>query len=197
MTAHLGTSGWYYDHWVSAFYPESFSKRKWLEYYAQDFDTVEVNSTFYHPAKEKTLQGWHERTPDNFVFALKGAGFITHRKKLQDVEEPLKNFYGQCRMLKGKMGPVLFQLPPSMHKDTGRLENFLRLLDKYYRYAVEFRHESWFCDEVYDLLRKYRVACCVVSAPGVAVRVRQDCGRLRVHTLARSQQLVLVQLHRG
>lgn len=165
-TYHIGCSGFYYNDWKGLFYPEDLPKKKWLEYYAETFDTVEINNSFYRMPKEKTVQGWYDRVPENFSFTLKGSRYITHIKKLKDVGESVAYFYHLADILAEKLGSVLWQLPPAFRKNTERLEEFCRLLQPQYKNVLEFRHQSWFDEEVYDIMRKYQVAYCVISAPG-------------------------------
>ena len=127
--ARIGTSGWVYPHWQPDFYPNNLLQKEWLSFYSSHFSTVEVNSSFYHQVLPKTYQNWAQNVPGNFTFALKGSRFITHIKRLKDPEEPLKNFFESAKFLEYKLGPILFQLPPKMKADVGRLENFLKILN--------------------------------------------------------------------
>ncbi len=162
----VGTSGWYYDHWRETFYPPDLPKSRWLEYYAQHFDTVELNNTFYHLPKEQTLQHWRQIAPKGFLYAVKASRYITHIKKLSDAAEPLELFFERVRLLKGTLGPVLYQLPPSLHKDLPRLEAFIKLLPKKPPAIFEFRHQSWYRDDTFELLNKLGVGFCVHDMPG-------------------------------
>jgi len=162
---YIGTSGWTYSHWKGVFYPADFFERKWLEYYAKHFDTVELNASFYRLPRAQTFINWRERTPENFLFAVKASRFITHVKRLNDCKEPWEVFISRVKKLKEKLGPILFQLSPSMKVDIKRLESFLKILPKDYRYAVEPRHESWFDEEIYKILKKYNVALCIADSP--------------------------------
>jgi len=174
----IGTSGWVYPHWQPDFYPENLSQKKWLEYYSQNFEIVEVNSSFYHQVLPKTYQNWAQNVPENFIFALKGSRFITHIKRLKDPDEPLKNFFEGARFLEDKLGPILFQLPPRMKADVGRLESFLSTANRLrftavvgsqksvVRQAFEFRDQSWFCKEVYKTLEKYNVGLVIADSGG-------------------------------
>ena len=166
----VGTSGWTYDDWWGPFYPQELSKRKSLEFYCEHFDTVEVNSTYYHTPKETTCEGWRNRTPDGFAFTLKMAGLVTHKKRLRDCAEEVGVFMRAADKLQGKLSCVLHQLPPALHADLPLLEAYLTLLDAYpTRHAVEFRHESWLADEVLALLRAHRVGLCVVSGGRIPI----------------------------
>ena len=162
----IGTSGWYYDHWRERFYPADLPKSKWFEYYAQYFDTVEINNTFYHLPKEQTLQRWHEIATKDFLYAVKANRYITHIKKLKDAAEPLERFFERVDLLKSRLGPILYQLPPSLHKNLDLLEAFIRLLPKRKTAIFEFRHESWYTDDTYDLLGKLGAGFCIHDMPG-------------------------------
>ncbi len=166
MKIYLGTSGWYYEHWKKKFYPEKISKKEWLKHYCQQFKTVEVNATYYRLPKEKTIKSWYDKSPDDFLFALKGSRIITHIKKLNQVKREVKKFYQLSKKLKNKFGPVLWQLPPQQHLDLEKLKKFLKVLKKIkHENVVEFRHNSWFCPEVYELLKEYKTALCIISHP--------------------------------
>lgn len=165
---YIGTSGYSYPHWTSVFYPEDLPSGKWLEFYAQHFSTVELNVTFYRLPQEKTFEGWYRRTPKDFLFVVKGSRFITHVKKLANCQEPLDLLMSRAKLLKEKLGIILWQLPPSFKIDIQRLEEFLKLLraqSPELRASFEFRHQSWFCQEVYDLLKKYKAALCIADSP--------------------------------
>ena len=159
--AYIGTSGFYYEHWKGAFYPPELSKKSYLNYYMEHFDTVEMNSTFYHLPKAKTIEHWSKMAKERFFYSIKVYRGITHYKRLQDVKEDILLFLHLIKPLKSHLGAFLFQLPPSLHKDTKLLASFLHLLPTGYRYAIEFRHSSWYCEEIYDLLRHYDVAFCI------------------------------------
>jgi len=166
----IGTSGYSYLHWWDGvFYPSHLPQRKWLEFYAQSFNTVELNVSFYRLPKKATFEGWHRRTPEDFVFAIKGSRFITHVKKLKDCQEPLKLFLENASGLKEKLGVILWQLPPGLHLDRERLRDFCRLLcgneiSRGIRQAFEFRHPSWFCREIYDLLQEHNFSLCIAHS---------------------------------
>ncbi len=162
----IGTSGWNYPHWKGIFYPEKLPSTKWLSYYSEFFETVEVNATFYGTPKEKTFKKWYEETPSDFIFALKANRFITHVKRLKDVAEPLKRFYAAISPLKEKIGPILFQLPPSLKYDRSLLKEFVRLLDLSYKTAIEVRHQSFLCEEFYELLRRFNISLCLSDTAG-------------------------------
>jgi uncharacterized protein YecE (DUF72 family) len=157
----IGTSGWHYDHWRGRFYPEKLPKNRWLEHYARHFDTVEINNTFYHLPKEHTVVNWHDTAPAHFLYAVKASRYITHVKKLNDPSESLDRFFGLADLLKRRLGPILYQLPPNLHKDLDKLNDFILALPRRSRAVFEFRHTSWYDDETFDLLNRRRVAFCV------------------------------------
>ncbi len=163
----IGTSGWYYNHWVGKFYPADLPKSKWFEYYAKQFDTVEINNTFYHLPKEKSVQRWYELAPKGFVYTVKANRYITHIKRLQSASEPLERFFKIAGLLKEKLGPVLYQLPPNFHKDLDRLRAFLKVLPKKRIAVFEFRHESWFCEDTYESLKEFSAGFCVHDLVGL------------------------------
>jgi len=163
----IGTSGWHYAHWEGLYYPDKLPKSKWFEYYAKDFDTVEINNTFYQLPKDQTFKNWHEQAPKNFLFTVKANRFITHIKRLKDPAEPLERFFAGARLLKENLGPFLYQLPPSMHKDLDRLKSFIKCLPKGKLSVFEFRHKSWFSDDTYELLDKFSVGFCIHDLVGV------------------------------
>ncbi len=179
----IGTSGWYYQHWYGPFYPKGLSKDKLFPYFAQSFNTVELNNTFYHLPKETTVKGWYKKAPKDFVFAVKASRFITHIKRLANLGDSPKVFLKRAHLLKEKLGPILYQLPPSMKKDPKRLAGFLKRLPKRARNVVEFRHQSWLDEEVFDLLKKFDVAHCIVSMPDFPTVIKNtaDFTYIRMH----------------
>jgi len=179
---YLGTSGWYYDDWIDNFYPKDMKKTEWLEYYSQKFNTVEVNASFYRLPFKNMVKGWKNKTPDDFTLTFKGSRVITHNQKLNNVEEYLDRFFQRIR-LSEKVGVVLWQLPPNLKKDIDRLENFISNLDSSIKQCVEFRHKSWFDQDVYDVLDKYDIAYCIISAPGLpsTIQVTSDFAYFRWH----------------
>jgi uncharacterized protein YecE (DUF72 family) len=162
----IGTSGWYYDHWQGRFYPEELPKNEWLAYYSKEFDTVEINNTFYHLPQEQTLRKWHNITPAGFLFAVKASRYITHIKKLKDTKEELQRFFERVKLLKSHLGPVLYQLPPSLGKNLGRLGSFLKLLPERHKAVFEFRNETWYADETFKLLDKFNSGFCIHDLGG-------------------------------
>jgi uncharacterized protein YecE (DUF72 family) len=163
----IGTSGWHYDHWSGLFYPAGLPKNKWFEHYAQHFDTVEINNTFYQLPKHETFKNWRKQAPDDFLFTVKANRYITHVKRLKNVQEPLERFLESARLLMNNLGPILYQLPPGMHKDLDRLGAFIRLLPTKQTAVFEFRHKSWFSEDTYELLRQSNLAFCIHDMPGV------------------------------
>ncbi len=181
----IGTSGWAYKHWARSFYPEEVRKADELSFYASQFPTVEINATFYRLPTKSMVRGWREKAPDGFLFAVKGNRYITHMKKLREVDDALEKYLDRITPLHDRLGPVLWQLPPSLHKDAERLETFLRKLPKHYRHAVEFRHPSWIGDETFALLKKYRAAHVWLSSQAMPMNftVTADFIYLRFHGL--------------
>ncbi len=170
----IGTSGYNYNHWSKGvFYPENLKQKEWLEYYAKFFKTVELNVTFYRLPHEKAFESWKKRTPSNFSFAIKGSRFITHIKRLKDVEEPLENFFNRASLLRKKLSVVLWQFPPNFRINAERLDSFLKNLKKYknIRHAYEFRHESWFNNEIIELLEKNKCSFCLADWPEFDVKI--------------------------
>ena len=162
---YIGTSGWCYNNWVGNFYPRDLNKNKWLKYYSKYFNTVEINSSFYHLTRKETFNNWALQTPDNFVFVVKASRYITHIKKLVDCSEPFKKLLDSALKLGNKLGLFLFQLPPNLKKNIIKLEDFFKIILKNYRYVFEFRNESWFCDEVYNLLNEFGAGIVISSSP--------------------------------
>lgn len=155
-----------YDDWRGRLYPAKLAKRRWLEAYAEHFDTVEVNSTFYRLARRDAIAGWVEQTPPGFLFAVKASRYLTHIKRLVDVEEGISRFYAPLEPMvqAGRLGPVLWQLPENFHRDDARLDAWLELLPPGL-HTIEFRHPSWFVPEVLDALRERGVALTIGDHP--------------------------------
>lgn len=162
----IGTSGWHYKHWLGRYYPEDLKPAGMLEYYLRDFDTVELNNTFYHLPKETSFDAWRQAVPRDFVFAVKGSRFITHMIKLKDPARGLSNFLSRAERLGRKLGPILWQLPPKWNVNVERLEEFLHELPRRHRYAFELRNTSWITDRVLELLRKHDAAFCIYELAG-------------------------------
>jgi uncharacterized protein YecE (DUF72 family) len=162
----VGCSGWSYNSWKGTFYPERLPSRSWFEYYAREFDTVEVNATFYRLPKREVVARWAEQAPDGFCFTVKSSSYLTHIKRLTDLGNGIERFYERIDPLvqAGCLGPVLWQLPENFHCDIERLKRALGALPAG-RHAFEFRHSSWFVDEVYELLRDHGVALVIGDHP--------------------------------
>ena len=180
---YIGTSGWVYPHWRGAFYPQGLAQALWLGYYASHFDTVELNNSFYRLPTEKNFQGWRDRVPPGFRFAVKASRFITHIKKLNDVAAPLATFLDRARLLGDKLGPILYQMPPNLHRNDERLSAFLALLPADMQHVIEFRHVSWLDEAVLDMLRRYEVGFCIFDMPGLECPVAStaDFAYVRFH----------------
>lgn len=165
----IGCSGWQYADWRERFYPKGLAQRRWLQYYAGWFDTVEVNATFYRLARPPAVAAWVEDTPDDFTFAVKGSRFLTHMKRLLDREQGLERYYASIAPLveSPKLGPVLWQLPPNFRRDDEQLAAWLEALKAFPagRHAVEFRDPSWFTPEVYGLLYAHGAALVIGDDP--------------------------------
>jgi uncharacterized protein YecE (DUF72 family) len=159
----VGTSGYNFPEWRGSFYPAKLSSNNWLEYYAQQLGTVEINYTFYRMPNAKTITGWDAATPDTFTFVLKAPQRITHFARLKSIDEPLRLFLELARKLNAKLGAVLFQLPPNFKKDIARLGDLLTQFPTDVRAACEFRHASWWSDDVYELLRSTNTALCIAD----------------------------------
>jgi uncharacterized protein YecE (DUF72 family) len=162
----IGCSGWMYDDWRGRLYPHKEPKRRWLELYAEHFDTVEVNNTFYRLTRREAVVGWVERTPPGFEFAVKASRYLTHIKRLLDIREGIERFYEPLQPMieAGRLGPVLWQLPENFHRDDERLQGWLEVLPAG-RHTIEFRHDSWFVPEVLDALRARGVALTIGDHP--------------------------------
>ena len=162
---YVGTSGWAYPTWKPAFYPEKLAQKKFLNFYASKLNAVEVNYTFRQLVKETTVQNWIADTPEHFRFTIKAHQVLTHIKRLKNAEEFLARFVGTLEGLEraGRLGPLLFQLPPNYKVDQVALSDFLKLLPRTVRAAFEFRNESWFTDATWDVLRERNIALCVAE----------------------------------
>lgn len=180
---HIGTSGWYYKHWVGTFYPERTPASKMFAFYCQHFDTVELNNTFYSLPKPAGLENWYNLSPANFCFAAKGSRFITHMKKLKDPQTALAKYFDCIERLREKLGPILFQLPPKWTFDSERFTVFLDHLPTHHRYAFEFRNETWNNPEAYALLEKHRAGYCIYDLAGYhsPLQVTADLVYVRLH----------------
>ena len=179
----IGTSGWHYDDWAGRFYPADLPKSKWLRYYAEHFDTVEINNTFYRQPKPETFAGWHEQAPKNFLYTIKANRYITHVKRLKDPENSLDKFLKGVLLLKSNLGSVLYQLPPNMHKNLDRLRFFMKFLPEKLISVFEFRHESWFSEDTYELLREFNAPFCIHDMTGMEIPriITSDVVYIRFH----------------
>src|SRR5262249_17881704 len=150
-----------YTHWRGDFYPAELPQSEWLAHYAQRFDTVEINNTFYRLPDEATFASWKRRAPRGFVYALKASRYLTPMKKPKGPRDPVRLFFPRARRLERALGPVLYQLPPRWPVNVERLETFLKALPRARRHVVEFRDPTWYCDEVFALLERHKVALCL------------------------------------
>lgn len=166
MNVFIGCSGWNYKDWKGKFYPEDLPQKEWLEYYTGIFNTVEVNNTFYQLPKNSTLEAWKKQAPKGFNFTLKGSRYVTQMKKLHEVKSSVKAFENSADVMKTKLSCILWQLPGNLHRNDEKLIDFCKLLKGTNKNVIEFRHESWFDQEVYDILEKNNVSFCSISAPG-------------------------------
>jgi uncharacterized protein YecE (DUF72 family) len=186
----IGTSGWQYRHWRETFYPRGLRQADWLQYYAERFLTVEVNNAFYRLPEAATFGRWASGTPDDFVVTVKASRFLTHIRRLREPEGPVALLLERARSLGAKLGPVLLQLPPNLRAEPERLETTLAAFPPDVRVTVEFRHESWFTDEVRGILERHGAALCLADRKGVAsplwrtaewTYLRMHEGRARPH----------------
>lgn len=166
MNLYIGTSGYSYKQWKGPFYPEELSSKQMLSYYSSHFRSVEINNTFYRMPKVSVLEAWAREVPSYFRFALKAPQRITHLQRLVDSEESLDYLLEVSGALKERLGALLFQLPPYLRVDLPRLRNFLGLIPPDQRVAFEFRHQSWFDDELFALLKRHNAALCIAEAEG-------------------------------
>ncbi len=181
MNLWIGTSGFQYTAWKGNFYPEDFPTSKMLPFYAERFSTTEINYTFHRIPSAKTIENWSQQTPAHFKFTLKAPQKITHWSKLRDCADTLEYF---CKIISGlgeRLGPVLFQLPPNFKKDADVLNSFLRELPSI-RAAFEFRHDSWFDDEIFGTLKSRNIALCIADTETIATpkKITSDYGYLRL-----------------
>lgn len=161
----VGTSGWSYPEWQGIFYPEAWPKRRWFEYYAKKFATVEVNATFYRTFKDQTYHQWREQAPAAFRYVLKVPRFITHRKHLIDAEEEIRSFWRSASLLADKLGLILLQLAPNSAYDPDRLKQALLAFGDSRKVVVEFRDQKWLTEEIKDLLKETGAVFCAVDSP--------------------------------
>jgi uncharacterized protein YecE (DUF72 family) len=180
---HIGCSGWHYEHWRGLYYPEELPKTEWLQFYAGQFSTVELNNSFYRLPSEKAFTTWQESTPDSFIFAVKASRFITHIKRLKNFGSAVDNLLSRAVLLGEKLGPLLYQLPPNMKRNDELLQNFLSSLPRKYPHVVEFRHESWIDEAVFNILREHNTGLCVFDMPGFSCPLiaTSDFAYIRFH----------------
>ena len=185
MKIRIGASGFSYKEWLGHFYPEKLAGAKMLSYYAERLPTVEINYTFRRMPKAPMFEGWAQKTPPDFRFALKASQRITHFQRLRGIKEPLNYFIGIAGALGDRLGPVLFQLPPDLPRDDALLTDFIGELYGRVRAVFEFRNRSWFDDKIFEILRAHAAALCIaesekfsspieVTAPHSYLRLRHD-----------------------
>ena len=191
MNLYVGTSGYSYKEWKGSFYPEKIPAKEMLRYYSERLSTVEINATFYRMPQPSMLENWKEQVPGTFRFSLKAPQRITHFKRLKEVDEETKYFLDTASVLEEQLGVVLFQLPPNLKKDLPRLEAFLAQLPAVPRAAFEFRHPTWFDDDVLELLRSRNHALCVSDTddlPITHIDKTADWGYLRLRRVNYSEE---------
>ncbi|HEV7951207.1 MAG TPA: DUF72 domain-containing protein [Glaciihabitans sp.] len=183
MTVHIGTSGWSYDHWDGVMYPPQLAPRHRLGVYTEHFSTVELNASFYRWPREVSFASWHRRLPEGFVLSVKAPRGLTHAKKLYAPEVWIERIASCWHQLGSTRGMLLVQLPPTMERDDARLDYFLSSLPEWIRVAVELRHPSWNCDEVFDLLARHWASYCVMSGADLPciLRATSDAVYVRMH----------------
>jgi len=156
----IGTSGWFFEHWKTIFYPEKIKKDEFLEYYIKNFNSVEINNTFYQIPKKETLLKWKDTVSKDFIFSVKANQFITHRKKLKDPENTLPEFFDAVSVLENKIRVILFQLPPRWRFNHDRLKKFIEYLPDNFRYTFEFRDKTWLNQDTYSLFSQHNISIC-------------------------------------
>ena len=157
----VGTSGFHYRHWRGTFYPQALRTRDWFGFYAEQFDTVEINNSFYRLPPEETVRSWREQAPDGFLYCMKFSRYGSHMKKLSDPEGPISLFLERATILEDRLGPILVQLPPGWHADPQRLDEFLDAAPSEHRWAIELRDRDWLRDPVYRVLERHQAALCL------------------------------------
>ncbi|HTS76691.1 MAG TPA: DUF72 domain-containing protein [Bryobacteraceae bacterium] len=179
----VGTSGWHYKHWIGPFYPKGTPASRMLGFYAERFDIVELNNTFYRLPPEHAVEAWREESPRGFKFAVKGSRFITHMKKLKDPALALERFFERADLLRSKLGPIVFQLPPHWGVNVNRFGEFLLALPRGHRYAFEFRDPSWNHPQILRLMKKFRAAYCIFELAGAQspLEITADFTYIRLH----------------
>jgi len=180
----IGTSGWQYKDWRGRFYPQGLPTRLWLEHYAENFATVEVNNAFYRLPEKHTFEQWRERVPEGFRVAVKMSRYLTHIKRLNDPDEPVARFFGRAEALGDRLGPVLLQLPPTLKANISALDEVLKRFPSHAMAAVEPRHQSWFTTELRHTLERHNAALCWADRLGKPLGPlwrTADFGYLRLH----------------
>jgi uncharacterized protein YecE (DUF72 family) len=183
MGTHIGTSGWHYKHWIGPFYPPDMRPPKMLRWYAERFDTVEINNSFYRLPAATAFETWCRETTPDFCFAMKASRYITHNSKLIDPEGAKEKFVSLVEKLGRRLGPILFQLPPSWKVNAERLDQFLSGLPRTHRYVFEFRNPTWNIDPVYEMLRRHNAAFCIYELAGFQspIEITADFTYVRLH----------------
>lgn len=171
-TVRVGCSGWNYRHWRGRFYPDGLPVKAWLSFYAEQFDTVEINNSFYRLPKAETFDAWRRQAPSNFVYSVKANRFLTQAKKLKDCAEPVGRMMSPVRHLGGTLGPILYQLPPNLRINLARLAEFLALLPRDLTHVFEFRESSWYVPATIALLERYNASFCCHDMTGSATERR-------------------------
>jgi uncharacterized protein YecE (DUF72 family) len=179
----IGCSGWSYPHWRKRFYPDKMPAREHLAYYAQHFNTVELNNSFYRQPPRERFVAWGKQAPPGFLFAVKGSRYVTHIKRLAVEPKSIELVVDAARGLGNKLGPILFQLQANFHLDLERLERFVGMLPTDVRFTLEFRHDSWLAPAVFDLLRAHRIALCIPDHPKMpkSLEITCDFTYIRMH----------------
>ncbi|MBA7526103.1 hypothetical protein ES705_18263 [subsurface metagenome] len=180
---YIGTSGWTYDHWKGLFYPSDLPKSRWFDFYKTQYNTVEINATFYRFFQEKTYLKWKEQVDESFRYVLKIPRLITHRKRLINVQNDLKEFYSSACLLENNLGLLLLQLPPYEHKNFYKLETSVSQLSFKNQLAIEFRHMSWYDKEVVDWCEKNNIIFCNVESEKINLTnyLTNETGYFRLH----------------
>ena len=191
MKLHVGTSGYSYKEWKGSFYPEKLPAKEMLPYYASKLSAIELNNTFYRMPQQSMVEGWKAQVPEDFRFSVKASQRITHFKRLKDAEGETKFLLDTVGVLKDPLGVVLYQLPPNMKKDLERLQSFIKHLPSDIRAAFEFRHPTWFDDEVLETLRGQNLALCISDTDDLPInRIDRtaDWGYLRLRRVVYAQE---------
>ena len=179
----IGCSGWSYPHWRKLFYPEKMPAREHFAFYAQHFNTVELNNSFYRQPSRERFEAWREHAPPGFLFAVKGSRYVTHIKRLAVEQKSIDLVVDAALGLGDKLGPILFQLQANLHLDLERLERFVGMLPTDTRFTLEFRHDSWLVPAVFELLRAHRIALCIPDHPKMpkSLEITSDFTYIRMH----------------